>query len=241
MLDQYKVCIEEEKQAQTINSINKENLYADFIHSQEQGFFRFMDYIYTVVDELKRKAKVSQFIEIRARIKDIKSALINFEKNKLLDDVFGIEIICATENDIHTIKDELEKYLYSTRPKFHDKSNGYKAWHECYSAKTSAKEQLKKWSLYGECVPAVECQFKTIAVELNPEASHHDYKNVDKAQMQSKLENETLKVGIQIPRMWVSRENGFHELQYKEIIQRVYPFIDITTIKEPEQINLKLV
>ena len=34
--------------------------------------------------------------------------------------------------------------------------------------------------------------------------------------------------------MWVSRENGFHELEYKEIIQKVYPFVDITTIKEPE-------
>ena len=241
MLEQYKVCIDEERQAEIIDVVNKENLYVDFIHSQEQGFFRFMNYIYTVVDELKRKAKVSQFIEIRARIKDVASALKNFEKDKLLDDVFGIEIICATESDIHTIKDELEKCLHSTRTKFHNKTNGYKAWHECYSAKSSAKDQLKKWSLYGECVPAVECQFKTIAVELNPEASHHDYKNVDKAQMQSKLENETLKVGIQIPRMWVSRENGFHELQYKEIIQRVYPFIDITTIKEPEQINLKLV
>lgn len=238
MLEQYKVHIDEEEQAKIINSVNKENLYADFISSQEQGFIRFMNYIYTVVDELKRKAKVSQFIEIRARIKDVVSALANFDKNKLLDDVFGIEIICATENDIHTIKNELEKYLHSTRTKFHDKTNGYKAWHECYSAKESAKEQLKKWDLYGECVPAVECQFKTMTVELNPEASHHDYKNVDKAQMQSKLGNETLKVGIQIPRMWVSRENGFHELQYKEIIQRVYPFIDITAIKEPEQINL---
>lgn len=241
MLEQYRVCIDEKKYAEIVNKINKEKLYENFICSQEAGFFRFMNYVYTVVDELKRKAKVSQFIEIRARIKDVTSALTNFEKNKLLDDVFGMEIICATENDIHTIKEELEKNLYSTRSKFHDKTNGYKAWHECYSAKIDSQKQLEKWDLCGEYVPAVECQFKTIAVELNPEASHHDYKNVNKLQMQSKLENETLKVGIQIPKMWVSRENGFHELQYKEIIQRVYPFIDTTTIKEPEPLDIKLV
>ena len=77
LLEQYKVCIDEERQAKIINDVNKENLYVDFINSQEQGFFRFMNYVYTVVDELKKKAKVSQFIEIRARIKDVASALTN--------------------------------------------------------------------------------------------------------------------------------------------------------------------
>lgn len=35
--------------------------------------------------------------------------------------------------------------------------------------------------------------------------------------------------------MWVSRESGMIELSYKEIIQRIYPFVDVTKIKEPEK------
>lgn len=236
MLDKYKISSEEiEKTNEVVAKVNRENLYSNFVSSQEQGFFRFMDYVYNVIDSLKKHAQISQFIEIRARIKDIDSALNNNEKNKILDDVFGIEIICASEDEIHKIKNELEQAFVSTRPKFHDKPNGYKAWHESYSAKEDAKDTIRDWNLLEHDVPAVECQFKTIAVELNPEASHHDYKNVNKAEIQSKLEKEALIIGKQIPRMWVSRENGFYELEYKEIIQRLYPFIDVTTIKEPEK------
>lgn len=234
MLSKYKVTnLNSDNTNRIINQIKTENLYAEFVSSQEQGFFRFMNYIYTVIDNLKKKAKISPFIEIRARIKDTQSALFNFEKDKILDDVFGIEIICANEHEISIIKEELEKTLYSTRQKVHNKSNGYKAWHESYSANPKMYNELKNWNLLDFNVPAVECQFKTIAVELNPEASHHDYKMVDKKEIQTRLEQESLIIGKQIPRMWVSRENGFHELEYKEIIQRVYPFVDITTIKEP--------
>lgn len=237
MLSKYKVDeYNQEKTSLMAERIKRENLYMEFVKSQEQGFFEFMDYVYTTVDNLKQKAKISPFIEIRARIKDIQSAFSNFEKNKMLDDIFGIEIICANEYEISVIKTELEKALRSpkSRSKFYNKPNGYKAWHESYSAKTETISQSKEWDLLSFNVPAVECQFKTIAVELNPEASHYDYKMVNKEEVQRKLEEQSLIIGKQIPRMWVSRENGFHELEYKEIIQKVYPFVDITTIKEPE-------
>lgn len=234
MLCEYKVNTDEKRTQQLVERVKREKVYIDFVKSQEQGFFRFMNYVYDVINNLKNKAKVSTFIEIRARIKDIQSALNNYEKNKILDDIFGMEIICANERDINVIKNELEKNLRSTRGKVHDKENGYKAWHESYSASSNPKDEFSKWNLLDHNVPAVECQFKTIEVELNPEASHHDYKKVNKEAIQKKLENETLEIGKQIPQMWVSRENGFHELEYKEIIQKVYPFVDITTIKEPE-------
>lgn len=234
MLCEYKINTDEKRTQQLVERVEREKVYIDFVKSQEQGFFRFMNYVYDVINNLKNKAKVSTFIEIRARIKDIQSALNNYEKNKILDDIFGMEIICANERDINVIKNELEKNLRSTRGKVHDKENGYKAWHESYSASSNLEDEFSKWNLLDHNVPAVECQFKTIEVELNPEASHHDYKKVNKEEIQKKLENETLEIGKQIPQMWVSRENGFHELEYKEIIQKVYPFVDITTIKEPE-------
>lgn len=238
MLKDYKYNLDDSAQKIT-ERIKKENIYTRFVLSQEQGFIRFINYINEVIDMLKQKAKISPFIEIRARIKDTNSALNNFLNNKLLDDVFGVEIICASENEINIIKHELEKKFKSTRSKKHDKPNGYKAEHESYSVNNKKNEDIERWHLDKDDVPVVECQFKTIDVELNPEASHHDYKKVNKQEIQSKLEKETLEIGKEIPRMWVSRENGMIELSYKEIIQRIYPFVDITTIKEPEK-SLKI-
>ena len=54
-------------------------------------------------------------------------------------------------------------------------------------------------------------------------------------EQQKLLEAKTLEIGKDIPKMWVSRENGMNELSYKEIIQRIYPFVDITTIKEQQK------
>lgn len=233
MLEQYRVA--QSNNEEIAKKIQKEKIYLNFVKEQEEGFIRFINYVYDVINNLKQKAIISPFIEIRARIKDIESAIRNYDNNKILDDVFGIEIICANETEIHKIKEELEKVFQSTRQKVHNKANGYKAWHESYSAKNESNEYIKKWNLLDNDVPAVECQFKTIEVELNPEASHHDYKKVNKEEIQKKLESESLKIGKQIPRMWVSRENGFYELEYKEIIQRLYPFVDVTTIKEPEK------
>lgn len=234
MLEDYKVNMKNNIKL-LAEKVNVENIYNDFVKAQEQGFIRFINYINSVVDMLKQKAKISPFIEIRARIKDSSSALRNYDRDRLLDDVFGIEIICANENEIRVIKEELEKHLKSTRTKKHDKPNGYKAEHESYSAKPNIdNEEIRKWKLEKDDVPAVECQFKTISVELNPEASHHDYKKVNRQEIQQKLENKFLEIGKEIPRMWVSRENGIIELSYKEIIQKIYPFVDITTIEEPE-------
>lgn len=175
MINNYKVELNEKSQEIAIR-INKENTYNEFVKSQEQGFMRFINYINHLVDTLKKKAKISPFIEIRARIKDSNSALKNHFEDRLLDDVFGVEIICANEKEKLIIKEELEKYFKTTRSKKHDKANGYKAEHESYSANKEKMEHIREWNLDKDDVPAVECQFKTIEVELNPTASHHDYK-----------------------------------------------------------------
>lgn len=236
-MDKYKVSIDPKAQVEILDRLEKEKVYGEFVAAQEQGFMRVINYIYAVVDLLKQKAKISPFMEIRARIKDINSALNNHFKEKILDDIFGMEIICANEDELKIIKEELERVFKSTRSKKHDKPNGYKAEHESYSIKAEDKgDARKKWKLGEYDVPVFECQFKTIAVELNPEASHHDYKKVDRVQVQRELENKTLVIGKDIPKMWVSRENGMIELSYKEIIQRIYPFVDVTTIKEPEKL-----
>lgn len=239
MLDEYKLkTSDDEKIKDIIDKINTGNLYYSFVSSQEKGFIRFMDYIFNTINTLKQKAKISPYVEIRARIKNFESAYKNYSNERLLDDVFGMEIICYDENEINTIKNELEKDLKSTRTKIHNKQNGYKASHMSYSAKNKKSEE--KWGLSEIDVPAVECQFKTIAVELNPEASHHDYKRVNKFEAQKLLEEKALIIGKDIPRMWISSDGGMRELEYKEIIQKIYPFVDVTTIKEQDDITYKI-
>ena len=57
MLDQYKETISTNE---IIERVNKENLYADFVNSQENGFFEFMNYVYDVIENLKNQHKEVQ-------------------------------------------------------------------------------------------------------------------------------------------------------------------------------------
>ena len=58
MLDQYKETISTNE---IIERVNKENLYADFVNSQENGFFEFMNYVYDVIENLKNHQIILKF------------------------------------------------------------------------------------------------------------------------------------------------------------------------------------
>ena len=233
--DVYKVNIPPEVQAGFFTRQEKERIYMNFVAEQEQGFMEIVKYIYNVVDLLKQQAKISTFIEIRARIKSINSAIKNDDTdNKALDDVFGVEIICLKEEEIDVIRKELAKFFISIKSKTHDKPNGYKAKHESYCVKQEISV-FESLGLDKNNIPITECQYKTMHVATNPTAVHYAYKGVNEEEIIARLKKETLQIGRDIPRMWVSRESGIIELSYKEIIQKIYPFVDITIIKEPEQ------
>lgn len=237
MLEKYKVNLEHQKKL--VEKFKREKLYIDFVLYQEPGFIRVLDYVYTKVECLKKDGIVSKNTIINARIKAINSALDNFKRSKTLDDVFGIEIICQSENEILIIKKELEKSLTSFKTRIHNKENGYKAIHESYLAgKNQQNNDIEKWKLKDKDVPFIECQFKTIDVALNPEANHHDYKEIDKNYIQEELNKYVWKIGREIPKMWTSSKNGMTELSYEEVIKKIYSFIDIKYIKK--QIHYKM-
>lgn len=234
MLDDYKLSSEDKKSIEEKNKeLNKKNLYLEFINSQRNGFYRFINYLNETIFTLQQQAKISDFIEVRARIKDINSALKN-DETKALDDVFGVEIVCEDEEEINIIQNHIEKKMVSKKNKDHNKDNGYKAKHRSYSSSPSNNIDNDKWYLEGEDVPVIECQFKTIAVDRNKKASHHDYKNVDEELTRKKLKTTILKIGEEIPEMWIARNGTIRKLTYKETIHKIYPFVDITDILEPE-------
>ena len=228
---------EKQKVSQQLREIRKEETYEHFIKQQEKGFELVMNYIAGIVYQLQEKGEVTPFMEIRARIKAVEAALDNAkpENMKLLDDIFGIELICANEQEIKVIKKEIEKVMRSTRNKDHNKKNGYKAIHRIYSVRPELAKNEEYKKFLEETVPAVECQYKTVEVKTNPQARHYDYKNVNQPETQKTLEESVLVEGKELPKMWINKEGKMYQLPYKEVVRRVYPFVDLTRIKEPEK------
>ena len=237
MLEDYKIT---DSQREAIDSVsekaNKERIYLEFVQTQEQGFRQVIEFINSTIFILKEDDFISSETTITARIKDLKSAMENYQKDKMLDDVFGIEIIGKTEEELNWIKRTIEKVMASNKTKNFDKANGYKAQHESYYP-DSKSEIARKWKLCSDNVPIVELQFKTQDVVTKESASHHSYKKRDQKAIANTLKTSTLELGIDIPRMWISTNGFIRELSYEEIIKKIYPFVDTETIKKPENKN----
>ena len=107
--------------------------YKKFISEAIPGYISFMEALNYTINELQEKGIIGK-VKLRTRLKAINSALINTQK-KILDDVFGFELITENERDkeilmllIHNLF--VDKYA---RHKNFNKSNGYYA-HHCTGA-----------------------------------------------------------------------------------------------------------
>ena len=114
---------EEEKRKREIEA------YKDFINEALPGYVRFMEVLNSVIAQLEAKGIIGK-TKIRARLKAINSAINNTDE-KILDDIFGFELIAQNERDkeilmviIHNLF--MKEYI---RQKNHNKSNGYFAHH----------------------------------------------------------------------------------------------------------------
>jgi len=236
-------------------------LYNDYIYQQKKGFLDLINYINQKIYELKIQGKMSEYVKMKARIKSIKSAVVNhkkeraaFEKRismklgdsdidsnsikgKILDDVFGIEIVCATEEEIEIIKEEIENFMTKRKPtKKHDKPNGYKAQHDSYYLKEEIYSE-NGTVISPDETPLIECQYKTIKVvvksQFGGEASHVTYKGEDPELIQEQYNNGKFEIGNNLPLMYESSvdQHGkpiIRRLTLEETIKREYPFIDMT-------------
>lgn len=218
-----------------VNDSKSFELYNDFVSQQKQPFKAIMHYFNDMLTELKAKGKISDFVELRARIKAPESALHNDHK-KALDDVFAMEFIGATEKEVDFLLSEVSKKTITTRKKNHNKPNGYKAKHRVFAinAETS-KEIAKKFNIDATYLPLFECQFKTIAVYIESNtgtAAHINYKGIDPKVIQKKYEKDEFKIGYNIPQMWVSKNAQMVKLSSDETLKKLYPFLNITKKKE---------
>ena len=237
MLQDYKITDSEKAAIDSVTQkINNEKLYFEFVKFQEEGFKQVLEFINSTIFRLKEDYFISSKTTITARIKDLDSAMKNYNCNKMLDDIFGIEIVCNNDEELNWIKSTIEKIMISTKSKNFNKENGYKAQHESYYP-DSKSEAAKRWKMCSDNVPIVELQFKTQDVAYTETASHHCYKERDQENVAEILKNNVLEIGRHLPKMWMSTDGFIRELKYEEIIQKIYPFIDLETIKKPETRN----
>ncbi len=217
-----------------INEREKISEYNRFVAEQEKPFILFINSINKYINKLRKKGILSNFLEVRARIKASSSALRN-DETKALDDVFGMEFICATEREIEILRENIEKLVSITKLRDHNKENGYKAVHCMYSIGDELVERLNQTSRRKydrNLFPIVEAQYKTIQVFYESNygtASHEKYKDTNIDEVQRLYNSGQLVPGVYLPYMWVSDPNNdnMRELSTEEIIRKIYPTLDL--------------
>lgn len=213
-------------------------LYNDFVSQQKEPFKAIMYYFNDTLTELKKEGKISDFVEFRARIKAPESA-INNDQKKILDDVFAMEFIGATETEVKFILNSISKKTIVRRQKSHNKPNGYKAEHRVFSLNEETQQEIsEKFKVDKNFFPVFECQFKTIQVAIAANtgtAAHINYKGIDPKIIQRKYDNNEFQISYNIPQMWVSRDAQMVKLSSDETLRKLYPFLNITKKKSEQE------
>lgn len=209
--------------------------YYNYVSDQRESFIVIMLKINKIINELKNQGEISDYVELRARIKSPKSAFKN-DKNKALDDIFGMEVLAATEDELEVIKNKIEEYMVANKEECNkwDKPNGYKAEHRMLTLKKDKTALLGLENEEYENIPEIEFQFKTLEVAINAatgKASHSTYKQVDKEEIQRKYDNHQFSP-YDIPAMWVSENGRMRALKMEEILRKMYPFLVMKKDKE---------
>lgn len=236
----------EKLKVRDLNDREARQTYEKFVLEQEEQFILFINYLNQYINELKEKGIISKSFKFYARVKATNSALKNYNQ-KALDDVFGIECICATEREISILQQLLERLVKTHKIKPHNKENGYKAIHHFCSIRKEVINRLneilveqKKKEKNEEKFPAVEIQYKTEEVyrkAISGTASHEKYKDTKLPQIQALYDANILTVGEYIPYMWVSNpdEDDVIEMTTEEVLRKMYPSLKIREKEEQEK------
>ena len=210
--------------------------YNRFTIDQQEPFILFINYLNKAINELRSQEQVSDILQIRARIKSPNSALKNDNEGKKLDDIFGIEFICASEKEIELIKGKIESLTQTIgQEKEVIKDNGYEAIHCLYSLQDEFITKLNrtyKKRYNKNLFPIVEVHFETAAVyyEANfGNARHDEYKKTDMEKIRRLYEADELVIGTTLPFMWVSDPDNdiMRELSTEEVIKKLYPSLKL--------------
>ena len=220
-----------EKTQDRVMQMAKLKVYYEYVEGQAEGFKSIMGFVVARIQDLIDSGRISDFVEIRARIKAAESSLEN-DKTKALDDIFGMEIITATEEEYDTIIKNLAPYMSKTKCKKHNKDNGYVAKHKYWTFKKDKMGHLEESFDYDSDIPMIEFQFKTSQVQISCNtgpANHEDYKGEKREDIQRKFDEGRFNK-YNTPIMWVSERKdqklGMRLLSEEETLKKIYPFLN---------------
>lgn len=228
--------------------------YEKFIIDQEEQFILFINYLNQYINHLRDLGKITPHLAFYARVKATNSAYQNHIDSKTLDDVFGIEILATSKEELETLMKELESSSEDEHllrivapPKKHDKENGYKAEHHSCCLEPKLVEILNTLSgktganqISDQLFPLIELQYKTFEVYYQGNfgtASHEQYKNTEIQQIQALYDAGILTVGEYIPTMWVSDpySDNVRELSSRDVLKKMYPSLKLKDLKKPPE------
>ncbi len=224
-----------------------EEIYKQNIFYQKRGYYYSRKYIENFINYLMNKYPTlfKKNFECTTRIKDFRSAIRNTVKRKKLDDIFGYEFVCSTEDELNIVYNELNNYITFTSEKKVNKSKGYKATH-CYGyiENDNLRDFLSYFSIVDETksnrhlidnFPLLEFQLKTYNIKHNPSISHYLYKPLSASEKQliiSKYKSKSLKPYIDIPAKWYfdNSKKKMVRMPNLKIIKDEYPFLQDSEI-----------
>lgn len=210
--------------------------YNKYVMQQRKQFEKIMNYICDIINELKDYGEISEYTEVRARIKAAKSALSN-DGVKSLDDTFGMEIITITEHEMEIVMKKIYEFMSVQKAKDHDKPNGYKAKHRIMTFKKVELGRIEIDEENFDVVPMMEVQFKTFETLmrcLKGPAEHTVYKGEKKEIIQEKFDNNEYSV-FEVPIMWISKNGQMKMLTKEETLKKMYPFLRTKKIEVKSQ------
>lgn len=116
--------------------------YRSFIYDLGEGFLKIAENYNDCIEIAKRNELIGD-VKLKARIKDFSSSRINSDK-KVLDDVFGMEIVTPTEREKEILMLFNHLVFDISKDKKYNKPTGYIAYH-CMGDFSPKDVDIKEW------------------------------------------------------------------------------------------------
>ncbi len=218
-----------------INVIRED--YNEYIMQQLHEYEISLGMIGSAIERMKAKKLISENVQITGRIKSFKSAYLNYERDKKIDDCFGLRIV-AKQEELVKIREELAKLLTVKSTKDHRKrmNTGYNAVHQMVYLNNEFIDGLK--DIDPHLFPLLEIQYWDEETErdcFNGNLSYAHYKHRDIKKMAKQYNENPESVYEELPIYYEIEGKEVKRLSKEETLDRMYPELKTELEENQEQ------
>lgn len=202
-------------------------LYEDYIETQTRGYEFSLGIIGFAIEKMQERKLISPDVKITGRIKSFKSAYSNYEKNKKIDDCFGMRII-ADDGNLKKIREELNKVLTVSSTKDHGKitNTNYNAIHQMAHINNEYADAVK--TIQRDLIPLIEIQYWNKETEqqcFSGNLSYAHYKHRDLDAIIQKYKENPDGMFDELPVYYEIEGSTVKQLTKEETLIKLYPEI----------------